>query len=89
MEIPYGVPLPPPRKCAKIYEGFDRVFCTFLRRGGGPPLRECANLAWLEKLYTTILYSTGVKVVVNTTVGQLGAVGIRGYYQYQAAGWTQ
>ena len=46
-----------------------------------------AKLAWLEKLYTTILYSTGVKVVVNTTVGQLGAVGIRPYYQ--AAGRTQ
>ena len=28
-------------------------------------------LAWLEKLYTTILYSTGMKVVVNATVGQL------------------
>ena len=41
---------------------------------GPPPLRECAKLAWLEKLYTTILYSTGGKVVVNTTVGQLGAV---------------
>ena len=38
------------------------------------PLRECAKLAWLMKLYTTILYSTGVKVVVDTTVGQLGAV---------------
>ena len=37
-------------------------------------IRECAKLAWLMKLYTTILYSTGVKVVVNTTVGQLGAV---------------
>ena len=37
--------------------------------------------------YTTILYSTGVKVVVNTTVGHLGAVGIRP--DYQAAGWTQ
>ena len=42
--------------------------------GGGPPIRECAKSAWLEKLYTTILYSTGGKVVVNTTVGQLGAV---------------
>ena len=40
----------------------------------GLPLQECAKLAWLMKLYTTILYSTGVKVVVNTTVGQLGAV---------------
>ena len=39
----------------------------------GPPLQECAKLAWLEKLYTTILYSTGGKVVVNITVGQLGA----------------
>ena len=38
------------------------------------PLRECAKLAWLMKLYTTILYSTGVKIVVNTTVGKLGAV---------------
>ena len=28
----------------------------------------------LLKLYTTILYPTWVKVVVNTTVGQLGAV---------------
>ena len=58
----------------KYYEGLVRIFCTFLRRGGAPPLRECAKLAWLEKLYTTILYSTGGKVVVNTTVGQLGAV---------------
>ena len=35
---------------------------------------ECAIFARLVKLYTYILYSTGVKVVVNTTVGQLGAV---------------
>ena len=32
-------------------------------------------MALLMNLHTTILYSTGVKVVVNTTVGQLGAVG--------------
>ena len=38
------------------------------------PPRKCAKLAPLLKLYNTILYSAGVKVVVNTTVGQLGAV---------------
>ena len=44
-------------------------FAHFWGGGGAPPLRECAKLAWLEKLYTTILYSTGGKVAVNTTVG--------------------
>ena len=33
-----------------------------------------AKFAWLMKFYTTIIYSSGVKVVVNTTLGQIEAV---------------
>ena len=45
-------PSPPPWECA--------FFCTFPRRGGGP--QECEQII----VQVTLLYSTGVKVVVHT-----------------------
>ena len=69
-------PRPPPhRKCAKYYEGLVRIFCTFLRGGGPSKNVQNWHLWWSS---TTLLYSTGVKVVGNTTVGQLGAL----YWSY-------
>ena len=46
------------------------------KEGGGPPPSENVQNwpGWRSSILLTILYSTGGKVVVNTTVGQLGAV---------------
>ena len=42
----------------KYYEGLVRIFCTFLRRGGGPPPpRMCKiGLAGEALYYYTLLY---------------------------------
>ena len=42
--------------------------------GGKYLLMRMCKIGLADEAHTTILYSTGVKVVVNTTVGQLGAV---------------
>ena len=42
----------------KKYEGFDRVFCTFLRRGGPPPPPRMGKIGQAdEALYYSTIYS--------------------------------
>ena len=54
-------------------EASSKGFLHIFEEGVGAS-ENVQKLAWQMKLYTTLLYSTAVKVVTNTTVGQLRAV---------------